>query len=160
MTHQSRMLLIIGVLAIGGVSALSYMANRYAQVLQNRPASAATESANRTTPAPVRQPTWKREATARALARVDRFIDVRRRIRAEIDRRDGAVTGVEFFDDLRASALTESEMGLVDYSGVRDMFRAWRLGRLDQNNLMAVAFERRKTELERLDLGEYEDLDS
>jgi hypothetical protein len=154
------MLLIIAVLAIGGVSALSYMANRYAQVLTQESAGGAPGSTARTTTAPVRQPMWQREATARALARVDRFIGVRSRIRAEIDRRGGRLPGAEIFDDLRESALNESGMDLVDYGSVREMFRSWRQGRIDQRNLMAVAFEQRKAELARLDLGEYESLDS
>lgn len=160
MTHQSRMLLIIAVLSIGGVSALMYMANRYVKVVEEQSGAGSSRSSSGVVSAPVRQPMWKKEATARALARVDRFIGVRSRIRAEIDRRGGAIDGPGAFDDLRASALTESGMTLNDYGGVRETFRSWRDGQQLQSSSMAAAFEQRKAALERLDLGELEALDS
>jgi hypothetical protein len=160
MTHQSRMLVIIAVVSIGGISALMYTANRYAKVLENHPDSSVSGAAAGTVSAPARQPTWKRAATARALARVDQFIGVRGRMLAEIDRRGGVVAEPGDFDRLRASALNESGMNLNDYGRVRELIRTWRDGQLDESNVMAAAFEQRKAALVRLDLGKHEELDS
>ena len=160
MTHQSRMLLIIAVFSVGGVSGLMYTANRYARILEQQPGSGSSGSAIRTVSAPAGQFRWKTEATARALARVDRFIGVRSRIHAEIERRNGALPGPGEFDGLRASVLAESGMTLDDYGGVREMYRSWRDGRMTESDVMAAAFEQRRSALERLDLGRYEELDS
>ena len=163
MTHQSRMLLIIALLSVGGVSALMYMAHRYASVLEQQaaaPQQAAPSDSGRQSSVPAREPAWKRAAAARALARVDEFIDVRSRIRAEIDRRGGAMPDQAEFLTVRSGALTATGMGLADYGDMRDLFRSWRRGRLDRSSLMSAAFEERRTELEPLDLGEHESLDS
>jgi len=154
------MLVIIAIFSIGGISALMYTANRYAKVLDKRPATAVSGALPGTGSAPARQPTWKRAATARALSRVDQFIGVRGRMLAEIDRRGGVVPEPQDFDRLRADALTESGMNLNDYGRVRELIRTWRDGQLNESNAMAAAFEQRKAALERLNLGEHEELDS
>jgi hypothetical protein len=159
MTHQSRMLVIMGFFSLGVISGLMNTANRYPMFLEKRP-EAASGAAPGTVSASARQPTWKRAATARALARVDQFIGVRGRMLAEIDRRGGVVAEPGDFDRLRASALNESGMNLNDYGRVRELIRTWRNGQLNESNVMAAAFEQRKAALVRLDLGKHEELDS
>jgi len=162
MSQQSRILLIVAVFAIAGVSALAFLADRYAKALGGRAGDAQAPVAGSVSPdandAP--QPRWKREATARALVQVDGFIGVRKRIRAEIDRHGGQLGGRADFTTARTRALAESGMDPAVYTKVRGMFRTWRIGRLDGTSVMATAFEQRREQLAILDLGSYEELDS
>jgi hypothetical protein len=159
MTQQSRMLLIILLLSIGGVSALMFVAQRYARVLERQAPAAAAPAADAAQSAAATESQWRREAIDRALEHVDGFIGVRRRLQAEIDRRGGRLTGPEAFSALRGEALTAAGIDVGVYRTVREQFRSWRSGRLDRHSLMAAAFERRRKILEQLDLGVHEVLD-
>jgi hypothetical protein len=162
MSQQSRILLILAVFALGGVSALALLANRYAKALEGhggtQPRSAPAVSRSSGPAAP--EPRWKRDARNRALVQVDSFIAVRERIRAEIDRRGGELSGAADFTSARTRALAEAGMDPAAYTKVRGMFQTWRTGSLDSGDVMATAFEERREQLERLDLGSYEALDS
>jgi len=161
MSQQSRILLILAVFALCGVSALAWLANRYTKAMEgNATPRAAAGQAVTPSSGPATEPRWKREARVRALAQIDRFIGVRKRIRAEIDRRGGELPGAAEFTSARTLALAESGMDPAVYTKVRGMFQAWRAGRLDAASVMAGAFEVRRAQLESLDLGSYEALDS
>ena len=137
MSPQSRSLLAILAMAIVGVVALGYLANRYTKIA-------------RTTGPAIEQ----------ALQRVDAFIVVRRAIRLEIESIGERAPHEDSLRRVRDGALTDSGMDPAQYAEIRTLYRKWRSGRLHGGMPMARAMERRKAELSQLDLGAYELLDS
>ena len=137
MHHTTRTLSILGTIAIGGVVALGYGAHRYSRVLERRLPE----------DGPVR-------------AQVEAFIAVRRGMRAAIDAAGTGARPVEGLLAARERALAVGPLDTRAYDELRRAYRAWRAGRLRASAPLGAAFERQRRELDRVDLGVYESLDS
>jgi hypothetical protein len=134
--NSTRTLTILVVLAIGGVSALGYMAYRYSKILDDPTENVAVDL--------VRQ--------------VDGFISVRRGMRREVDRHS-ADGGHLSLSVTRDRALAFYGIDQLGYESVRSAYRQWQAGETLADRSMAAALEHRRGELARLDLGDYESLD-
>jgi len=137
MHNPTRTILILMVLAVGGLTALGFIAYRYTRLLETT--GTTTEEAAR---------------------RVDVFIKVRQGMRSEIDSWNDGQPHRESLTAVRDRALALYGVDLDSYAVVRESYRAWRRGRLRAGTPMASALEGRREELRRLDLGVYEPLDS
>ena len=138
MQHQSRTLLILIAVAVAGVWALGYGAQRYARMIDGRQGATANQ----------------------ATGDVDSFIEVRRAMRREIDSWSGGASRSDSLVLARDRAMVMYRVDPQDYAEVRRLYRIWREGRLQAGTSMAAALERRRQELTRVDLGDYEPLDS
>jgi hypothetical protein len=125
------------VLAVGGLSALGFIAYRYTRLLEGSGIS-----------------------TDDAARRVNAFIQVRHGMRSEIDSWNDGDPHRESLTVVRDRALALHGIELETYAEVRELYRAWRRGRLRAGTPMAAALEGRREELRELDLGVYEPLDS
>jgi hypothetical protein len=137
MHNPTRTILILMVLAVGGLSALGLIAYRYTRLLEGTAVSS--------------------EEAAR---RVDAFIRVRRGMRSEIDSWSDGDSHREALTVVRDRALALHDVDLETYAKIRRSYRAWRRGRLRAGTPMAAALEARREDLRKLDLGIYEPLDS
>lgn len=137
MHSPTRTILILLVLAAGGLSALGFIAYRYTRLLEGTEMS-----------------------TVDAARRVEAFIRVRQGMRSEIDSWNGAKAHRESLTAVRDRALALHGIDIETYREVRQLYRAWRRGRLRAGTPMAAAFEERRAVLRELDLGLYEALDS
>ena len=137
MHNSTRTILILMVLAVGGLSALGFIAYRYTRLLEGNGISA--------------------EDAAR---RVNAFIRVRQGMRSEIDSWNDGDPHRESLTAVRDRALALHAIDLAAYAEVRQFYRAWRRGRLRAGTPMAAALEGRREVLRELDLGVYEPLDS
>jgi hypothetical protein len=137
MHNPTRTILILMVLAVGGLTALGFIAYRYTRLLE----------ASGTTP-------------EEAAQRVGVFIKVRQGMRSEIDSWNDGQPHRESLTAVRDRALALHGVDLATYAEVRESYRAWRGGRLRAGTSMAAALEGRREELGRVDLGVYEPLDS
>jgi hypothetical protein len=125
------------VLVVGGLSALGFIAYRYTRMLDGTGIS-----------------------TEDAAQRVNAFIQVRHGMRNEIDSWHDGDPHRESLTVVRDRALALHGIDLETYAQVRELYRAWRRGRLRAGTPMAAALEKRREELQGLDLGVYEPLDS
>ena len=135
MSRQSRTLLVLVGLGLIGLSLLAYMAHRYGKIAERRGPE-----------------------IEQALAQVERFIVVRRAMRLSLDTGEIEDLG----DTLRRSrdqALEPARLDPATYATLRSFYREWKRGKLAGTS-MAAAFEMRRAELKRLDLGEGELLDT
>ena len=136
-SRPARTLGIVIALGVVAVLGLGYIAQRYSTVLEG-----------------------PRAPVLEARREVDHFIKVRRGMRQQSDSwksgraRNNALTAT------RDRALLLHGVDPESYAEVRRQYRAWRDGQLGAGTPMATALERRKDELDRLDLGAYESLDS
>jgi hypothetical protein len=139
MHHQSRTLLILTAVALAGVWALGYGAQRYATLLEGRQGGATLQ---------------------RAAGDLEGFIAVRRAMRREIDSWSRGASRREALVLARDRAMVMHRVDPQAYAEMRRLYRSWREGRLEAGTVMASALERRRQELTRVDLGDYESLDS
>jgi len=137
MHSPTRTLLILLFLAVGGVSALTFVAYKYARVIE-------TASS----------------APAEAVGRVDSFIRVRTAMRREIDSWGGSGPRQRELSLARDRALALHRMDRDSYVEIRGLYRNWLAGRLGAGSTIAATFEGRRSALGRVDLGAYELLDS
>jgi hypothetical protein len=137
MHSPARTLLILLFLAVGGVSALAFVAYRYAQVIE-------TDSS----------------VPAEAVRRVESFIRVRTAMRREIDSWGGSGPRQRELTLVRDRALALHRVDRESYVEIRGLYRNWLAGRLRAGSTMAAMFEGRRSALGRVDLGAYELLDS
>jgi hypothetical protein len=154
-------MMILLALAFAGVSGLAFMAHRYGKILEQR--AATSDRRDSRTSSRVK---WTRSGQAGPRASVESaaglvhgFIVVRRAVRERIDQLDGRLPRTQDVVAARDGALAESGMSAETYAEVRRVYRAWRDGRGRTGTPMADAFEARRNDLERLDLGDYELLD-
>ena len=137
MQSSTRTLLMLFLLAAGGVSALAFVAFRYARVIE--PGAS---------------------ATAEAASQVESFIRVRSAMRREVDSWGGSGARQRELTLARDRALALHGMDLDSYVEIRRLYRSWRGGRLRAGSPMAATFERRRSALDGVDLASYELLDS
>jgi hypothetical protein len=137
MHSTPRTLLILGAIAVGGVSALGYGAYRYSRVLEDRLPSAED-----------------------ARARVEAFVEVRRGMRGVIDAGAVAASPAPALAAARDRAIAAGPLDAGAYDELRRAYRAWRAGELRAGSTLGSAFESRRRDLDRVDLGPYESLDS
>ena len=130
MTRQSRLILVLVVIAAAGVLSLAFVANQYRKALTSRPA----------------------ELPADATRRVDGFLAARQALRA------GAPTEDTYRGEL-SSALAKHGMTIEDYVAVRSAWRAMRNGSPIHDRSLAAAFEARPNALADGALGGLESLD-
>jgi hypothetical protein len=137
MHNPTRTILILMVLAVGGLSALGFIAYRYTRLLEGTEITGAD-----------------------AAQRVEAFIRVRQGMLSEIDSWNEGEAHRESLTAVRDRALALHGIDLETYTEVRQLYRAWRRGRLRAGTPMAAALEARRAVLRELDLGVYEPLDS
>jgi hypothetical protein len=137
MLRPARTLLILLVVAVGGVSALGYLAYRYTRLIEGEVTSGED-----------------------AVRRVDAFIAVRRAMRREIDSWHDAGPRPETLILVRNRTLVLHGLDPEAYAETRRVYRSWRGGRARPGTPMAAALEGRREELGRVELGPYEPLDS
>lgn len=145
MTRQSRMLVVIGGFGLLAVVVLGSLAKRYEQLLAPEDAAAA--------------PGWRGDRFQQE--RVDGFVAVRSELRRALDESaaDADEATLARLRETRDAALARIGMKPRAYLEVRSDWRRWRRdpSRVPANT--AAAFERRREELETLDLGAYESTD-
>ena len=167
MSRESRLVVILAVMAVIGVSGLMVVANQYRKALavNTTPGSAAGE-----------------QASIRAIRLVDGFLAAREAAKAVIARYPGkirqltavvtgdfsAVQGQRMSANADASssyrierfnALSAHRMTYEDYASVRAAWRAWRAGQPVGDPALLAAFQARRTALEDAALGPVEALD-
>jgi len=148
MSRQSRLIVILAVMALVAVVALMAVAGRYSRLIdKDEPRPGQTSE----------------EASGAAAAQVDAFIRVRLKLRETID------TGI--FDDIESnarvlafSAARSRVLSLVrvheaDYRELRQHYRQWVRGPKLLRDVWREAFDHRRDELDRCDLGDLESLD-
>ena len=138
MHNPNRTLLIMIVVAVGGVCALGYGAQRYARILDGGQAASAKQTTGD----------------------VDGFVEVRRAMRREIDSWSEGASRREALVLARDRAMVMHQVNPQAYAETRRLYRVWREGRLQAGTAAAAALERRREQLARVDLGDYEPLDS
>jgi hypothetical protein len=137
MHSQSRTILILMLLAIGGVSALAFIAYRYTRVLDEGVVS-----------------------DEESVRQVDAFIRVRQGMMREVGSWEDGAFSREALAVVRDRALALHDVDPQKYAEIRTLYRAWRDGRLRAGTPVASAFERRREKLREIDLGVHEPLDS
>jgi hypothetical protein len=160
------MLLVLGVLALGGVTALMFMAQRYSSILTRRAENEEMTSRRVTVEAPENrapvQTLGSPDAIDLAEARrvVSEFVEIRRTMKTAL--RGSASQPHEAQGRLAESrrlALDASGLGAGEYEQVRVIYRRWRAGELDASTPFSRALTERQEELHAADLGAYESLD-
>jgi hypothetical protein len=154
MTRESRLLLVVGLLAVLGVTSLALIADRYRRLL------AETEE---TTAAPSAEDA------------VSRFAAVRREVRRAIDDnlpevgsavdpatgrlRSEVSAAVPVIVDRKLTMLSRVGMTGEEYDRIRRVYLAWLRGEGSVAEPLRRSFESRRAVLEELELGPLEDLD-
>jgi hypothetical protein len=175
MTRESRLLLVIGLLAVIGVTTLVLIANRYRRLVEAAPASAVARDSSG-----FGGNEDLRSAAAKDL--VGRFVAIRAAVAgAAVEHRDVLLeavdprTGrlradasaelaerhavaVDAIRSRRAMALDRHAMAEADYDRLRRACLEWWSG-MPVDPLLTVEFEHRRAQLEPLALGPMESLD-
>ena len=137
MPNATRTILLLVVLAVGGLWALGYTAQRYARLLHT-----------------------SAETAEDATRRVEGFVRVRRAMLREIVTWEDGSVDAEALRRARDRALALHRIDPRAYAEIRELYRAWREGRLQAGTSVAAALERRREEVWALHLGSHEPLDS
>jgi len=130
--------LLLLVFAVGGVAALGFLASRYTGILEGEGA----------------------DSSQGLSGKLEGFIVVRRAMRRAIDGWDRGQPHPGALNRARDRALALHGIDPVAYAEARTEYRIWRAGRSRAGSQVASALERRREELARVDLGDYEGLDS
>lgn len=131
MSRESRTLAIVLGMALAALAALGYVADRYGRMIGSRASGKPAD--------------------------VEAFIVVRKAMREAIPAGDGPPDAAAL-KVVRDRALERAGMPLERYVSIRAGYRSWRRGRLAAGTL-ANAFDVRRSQLDRVDLGRYEPLD-
>jgi hypothetical protein len=140
MTRESRLIVILLVMAVVGVSGLSVVGNQYRKALTGGAGAA--------------------RASARADELVDGFLAARAAAKAVLARYPGDAADVSSSYRIeREHALTERRMSATDYVTVRAAWRRQQAGQVVTDEALAGAFRSRQADLAAADLGAAELLD-
>jgi len=168
MTRESRLLLVIGVLAILGVTSLAVIADRYRRVLTEPPESPRVDDRRRgDLPLGSTAPSSE-DAVAR-------FVAVRKEVRRVVDENASGITSavdpatgrlrpelsalVPRVADRKLSMLARVGLSGAEYDRIRRAYLAWLRGEGGADEALRLSFESRRGLLEGLDLGALEELD-
>jgi len=168
MTREARLLLVLGVLAILGVTSLALLADRYRRVLTEAPeASRADGSRHVDLPLPPLPPSSE-DAVAR-------FVAVRKEVvRAVGEHAPGIASAIDPATGRLRSELSEvipriadrklsmlARVGLsgTEYDRIRWSYLVWLGGEGGGDETLRRSFESRRAMLEGLELGALEELD-
>ena len=138
MPNPTRVLVLLLLLALGGVSTLAFMAHRYARIVERRGGTEAARQADR---------------------RVVAFIAVRQSMGQALRAATDAAAVPAELERARSRALAVWRLSFETYHSLRSDFRAWRAGTAVASSPTTRAFERRRAELLASDLGPYESLE-
>lgn len=168
MSRESRLLLIIGALAVLGVTSLALIADRYRRVLTEAPEAPRTGDSRRgDQPLPLSPPSSE-DAVAR-------FAAVRKEVRRAVDENAQGITSVvdpatgrlrpelgeiiRRIADRKLNMLAQVGLSGAEYDRIRRAYVAWLRGERGVDETLHPSFESRRELLEGLELGELEDLD-
>ena len=168
MSRESRLLLIIGVVAVLGVTSLAVIADRYRRVLTEAPEPPrAADSLRGDQPLPPSPPSSE-DAVAR-------FAAVRKEVRRAVDENAQGITSVvdpatgrlrpelseiiRRIADRKLSMLARVGLSGAEYDRIRRAYLAWLRGEGGGDETLRPSFESRRAMLEGLELGVLEDLD-
>lgn len=167
MTRETRMLLVVGLLSVVGVTSLALIADRYRRLLAEDP-EPHNRFESRTIDLPPPVPTVD-EAVARfAIVRGavrEIVVENEDAIRTARDAETGALrpdVAARLLNEIRASKrslLDRLGMTEREYEQIRDAYHRWRSGQGDLEAAFLESFEKRRDRLESLDLGDLESLD-
>ncbi len=163
------MLLVTGVLAIGGLLVLLFLAQRYSRILAEQPSASPPAVTEASTPAPSTSAPAGDSQAGRALALVDRFIAVRRAVAEAIRQEIGEATldpgvtldaaGFVRVLEGRDRAIEAQQLEPEAYVRLRTLYFAWRGEGHAPTVAFRQAFERRREALESVELGPFESED-
>ena len=168
MSRESRLLLIIAVLAVLGVTSLALIADRYRRVLTEAPEPPRTGDSRRgDRPVPLSAPSPEDAVT--------RFAAVRKEVRRAVDENAEGITSVvdpatgrlrpelseivRHIADRKLGMLARVGLSGAEYDRIRRAYLAWLRGEREVDETLRPSFESRRGLLEGLELGELEDLD-
>ncbi len=137
MSTQARTLLFLAVFAVGGVTVLSMMAQRYGKILQE-----------------------DHSVDAAARDDVESFIEIRRSIHSVVTRSGDRPDLARQIRAARDRAVSFSKIDAGRYSRLRSEYRAWREGLSDDSSPYPRVFQEFVDRLREVDLGDHEPLDS
>jgi hypothetical protein len=172
MTRETRILLVIGVLAVVGVMSLGLIADRYRRILSEAPRSSTSGEGRRPDlPLPPAAPSSEDAVTRFVAVRKEvlRAVeDHARAIEAAVDPETGVLTTkarAELEDVMLRIA--ERKLGMLarvglsggEYDEIRRSYLKWRTGSEGLEDALRRSFESRRTLLEDLELGPLEELD-
>jgi len=166
MTRESRLLVIVAVMAAIGVSGLMLVANQYRKTLANTvPGTAAGEEA---TVRAVRFVDGYLAAREAAQAVVEKYPEKIKKLTAVVTGDFSEVAGQRMSSNAETSstyridrwnAFTAHGMTYEDYAAVRAAWRAYRVGGVVDDPALVAVFQARRVQLEEADLGPVEALD-
>ena len=168
MSRESRLLLVIAVLAVLGVTSLALIADRYRRVLTEAPEPPRTGDSRRGDQPLALSPPSSEDAVAR-------FAAVRKEVRRAVDENAQGITSVvdpttgqirtelseiiRRIADRKLSMLARVGLSGADYDRIRRAYLAWLRGERGVDETLNRSFESRRDLLEGLELDELEDLD-
>lgn len=173
MTRQSRMVLIIGVMAVIGVVVLALIANRYAKLAEKKSVKDLQQASAQEEPqAPGSGLPLDRQLEAFAAARsaiqvvLDEFPHSREVLvrdamgedvpEADVPSHALVLAKIRF---QREKVFEETGLAKADYVRIRDQYRSWRSGEGEILPEWKEAFEAAPELAEKADLGRYDLLD-
>jgi hypothetical protein len=139
-TRESRLIVVLLVIAAIGVSGLLFVGEQYRKALARG--------------------TGTEDASARAVRMVDGFLAARAAAKSVVARNPGNEGDVAAAYRIeRFNALAARRMSSTDYAAVRAAWRRYRAGEPVTDVALQAAFTARRDELGAADLGASEDLD-
>ena len=135
MTRTSRTILVMGLMAVGGVAALTWMAQRYGQALSRQPGAAEAGDA--------RLPPADAERLVAAYVSVARALDAARtNVSSDREREDATRVAL-------SRALALHDLTPERYRQLETLEQAWRAGSADVPRAYREALERQRDRVPR-----------
>jgi hypothetical protein len=140
------MLLVVGLMAIGGVVALAWMAQRYSEVLGVREGASGAR--------PPQRAVVDGLSDADAVRYVEAYLGVRQALDQTLAEQPDGATTVEVrraLDEALDRQLGAVGLDRVEFQEIESVYAAWRAGQSDVPPGFRQAFERRRRQLDELD---------
>jgi hypothetical protein len=167
MSRQARILLVIGVLAVLGVTSLALIADRYRRVLADAPRASTSEDGGGLGVPPSSEDAVTRFSAVRKEV-LRAIADNAQAIEAAVDPATGELAA-DALDDLAPviPRIVERKLGMLarvglsgsEYDRIRRAYLVWLTGEEGIEESMGRSFESRRLLLEGLELGPLEELD-